>query len=216
MKAQGNTKVHYMNNTIDQVNYTIINHTARMKLELNLEEYCTADLIHNLSNNPDSPIKGWCYAAKETLCEMLAISRAAMFRYLKRLEQDGLIERNPENTALIRSTSKWYRTVIINKREVPMWKTPSQNETTRLNSLSAPSQNDTQPHAQTPSQNETLQGYINKDINNEEKVFNIKEEIGDNSSPSSVPSPKKDPETIKEELRRKYSKRKGAVPPHAA
>ena len=41
-----------------QVIYTVISHTKRIELGLNVMEYCVADTIYHLGNNPRNKMKG--------------------------------------------------------------------------------------------------------------------------------------------------------------
>ena len=52
-----------------RINYTTINHEARARLGLTINEYCVYDLIHNLASNPKNIQMGWCYAKKETIAD---------------------------------------------------------------------------------------------------------------------------------------------------
>jgi hypothetical protein len=154
---------------MEQINYTTINHIARERFGLSLEEYCVADLVHNLSHNPKNTIPGWCHAAKPTLGTMLGISRPSIFRHIKKLLSLKLLEQNPDQRELLRSTSKWYDNVIITT-EQPKNNTPSQIETTSIKSIPLSSQNETMP----PSQIETLQGYnTNKDNTKRERSLSF-------------------------------------------
>lgn len=93
-------------------NYTTINHEARIKLGLSWLEYGLADLIYNLANNPKSIFPGWCYASKVTLANQLGTTKKTVHIILNKLEDKGLIERNPE-TKHIKVTIDWFSTVVI-------------------------------------------------------------------------------------------------------
>ncbi len=116
-------------------NYTTINHDARIRLGLSINEYCVFDLIYNLSNNPKNTQMGWCYAKKETLGDYLDIGRATVFRAINKGLRNGLLEKHPEQPAFLRGTSKWYDSVMI--------KNESQSETPSTNKRYGQSQNDT-------------------------------------------------------------------------
>ena len=116
-------------------NYTTINHDARIRLGLSINEYCVFDLIYNLSNNPKNAQMGWCYAKKETLGDYLDIGRATVFRAINKGLRNGLLEKHPEQPAFLRGTSKWYESVMI--------KNESQSETPYINKRYGQSQNDT-------------------------------------------------------------------------
>lgn len=94
------------------LNYTMILHSVRKELGLSLNEYCIADSIYHLSNNPSSETKGWCYASKATLGENIGISEQAVYPIIKKLISLGLVEKNPE-TKYLRTTEKWYNMVVL-------------------------------------------------------------------------------------------------------
>jgi hypothetical protein len=118
-----------------RLNYTTINHEARVSLGLSITEYCVFDLIHHLATNPKNSQMGWCYAKKETLASYLDLSRATVFRAIKKGLTDDLLEKHPDQPALIKATSNWYEVVMIkgeSHNETPGRKkrdTPSQDET---------------------------------------------------------------------------------------
>ena len=95
------------------IRFTLVYHQARRKLSLSLNEYCIADSIYNLSNNPNSEIKGWCYASKETLGDYLDISAWSVWDILKRLIDKGLVEKNINDRRYLRTTQKWYDNVVL-------------------------------------------------------------------------------------------------------
>ena len=46
-----------------------------------------ADTIYNLSNNPKSPVQGWCYASKETLAKILDTTRQTIHNSINKLTE---------------------------------------------------------------------------------------------------------------------------------
>ncbi|KKK87568.1 hypothetical protein LCGC14_2751940, partial [marine sediment metagenome] len=58
--------------SMGKITYSLNLHKIRKDLDLSLMEYCVADCIYHLSNNPSSQIKGWCYASKETIARLKA------------------------------------------------------------------------------------------------------------------------------------------------
>jgi hypothetical protein len=134
-----------------RINYTTINHEARARLGLTINEYCVYDLIHNLASNPKNIQMGWCYAKKETIADYLDLGRATVFRAIKKGLKINLLEKHPEQPAFLKATSDWYDSVMI--------KTESQNETVSINMRREASQSDTKPH---------LKLIPNKDIKNNE------------------------------------------------
>ena len=144
-----------------RINYTTINHEARVRLGLTINEYCVYDLIHNLASNPKNIQMGWCYAKKETIADYLDLSRATVFRAIKKGLEINLLEKHPEQPAFLKATSDWYDSVMI--------KVESQNETASINMRRTPSQSETKPRLKVRS---------NKDIENNEndntEIVNLK------------------------------------------
>lgn len=144
-----------------RINYTTINHEARARLGLTINEYCVYDLIHNLASNPKNIQMGWCYAKKETIADYLDLGRATVFRAIKKGLKIHLLEKHPEQPAFLKSTNDWYDSVMI--------KVESQNETASINMRQTPSQSETKPH---------LKMRLNKDIENNEndntEIVNLK------------------------------------------
>jgi len=95
-----------------KLNYTTILHSVRKELGLSLNEYCIADSIYHLSNNPSGTIVGWCYASKAQLGDNIGITEQAVYPILKKLISLGLVEKNPQ-TKYLRTTSKWYNMVVL-------------------------------------------------------------------------------------------------------
>lgn len=107
-----------------QLNYTTINHNARIDLGLSLNEYCLMDLIYNLSSAPKSrdSFGGWCYASKEKLGEYLGISKQSIHTMLNRLEARGYVLRNEQRH--LRVMDSWFDLVQLSdsKESLPMVK----------------------------------------------------------------------------------------------
>jgi len=135
---------------VARLNYTTINHDARVRLGLTINEYCVFDLIHNLATNPKNTQMGWCYARKETLAGYLDLGRATVFRAINKGLSLRLLEKHPDQPALIKATSSWFDEVMI--------KTESQNETASIKPRYDSYQNETFPR---------LKLRANKDIDKE-------------------------------------------------
>lgn len=95
-----------------QLSYTLILHQIRKKLGLSLMEYCIADSIYHLSNNPKNKVQGWCYASKETLADFIGTTQRTVFSNINHLIIKGLIEKD-EETSYLRTTPKWYENVVL-------------------------------------------------------------------------------------------------------
>ncbi len=96
----------------ENLNYTVINHTARIKFDLSMNEYAVADLIYHLSGHPDSAYSGWCYASKNTMEDMLGIAKRNILKIIERLTEKKLIEKHPI-TKHLKTTKRWYNNVIM-------------------------------------------------------------------------------------------------------
>jgi hypothetical protein len=92
--------------------YTIILHKIRKELKLTLMEYCVADCIYHLSNNPSSKILGWCYAPKGFIADFLETSSQTIFSIIDKLIEKKLLEKD-EATKHLRTTSLWYDKVVL-------------------------------------------------------------------------------------------------------
>lgn len=98
----------------EQLKFTTIYHKARIELDISLEDYCVADCIYHLSNNPDSKIQGWCWASKKYISGFICLGERTIFRCINELVKKGLLEKD-DNTKHLRTTKKWYNNVVIPK-----------------------------------------------------------------------------------------------------
>lgn len=90
---------------------TTILHEERKKLGLTLNEYCIADSIYHLSNNPKAPVKGWCNQSRENMAKQFGFTKRTVQNIVRKLEQKGLVEMNVEGH--LRTTSAWFNAVIF-------------------------------------------------------------------------------------------------------
>lgn len=86
--------------------YTNIQHEIRKQFNLSCNEYVLLDMIYHLSTNPDSKIKGWCYASKEMLANEIGLSRQAIFNMIEKLSDLNLIEKDFQ-TRFLKTTEQW-------------------------------------------------------------------------------------------------------------
>ena len=162
----------------EQLRYTFINHDVRNKLGLTLIEYCIADAIYHLSNNPSSKVVGWCYASKEYIADMLGTSRQTIFSNLNKLLSKGLIERD-DDTKHVRTTDKWYKCVVLtrmNKDYKETLHTDKKLDTTVKKLDATPTRNLTQDRQET-GLNSNIYNNTNNNSNNKEGVAPINEII---------------------------------------
>lgn len=91
------------------MSYTIIRHKERVKLDLSINEYCVADLVYQLSSNPENS-RGWCYASKEWMGKQLGFSRRSIINLINKLIDKGIVIKNEETNDL-KTTNLWNVTV---------------------------------------------------------------------------------------------------------
>lgn len=112
--------------------FTNINHIARSRLGLVMNEYAVADLIYNLSNNPSSIVPGWCYASKQYMGKVLCLTEQTIHANLNKLIDKDLVEKHPE-TKYLRTTAKWYANVVLIDSSKPV--TDTKESLTTLKNL---------------------------------------------------------------------------------
>ena len=72
---------------------TEVNHGARLKYDLSVNEYCVLDTIEGFQVKYNN----WCNKQPEELCELLDLSRAFLFRTIKKLISMELLIKDEEN-----------------------------------------------------------------------------------------------------------------------
>lgn len=92
---------------IGLADYTTIKHNPRVKYNLSNNDYCIANAIYHLSNNPDSVFKGWYHGKVETLGTMFDLSRASAYNCISKLIDRQLIEKN-EDSGFFKTTKLWW------------------------------------------------------------------------------------------------------------
>jgi len=93
--------------------YTTIIHRSRIKYCISNNDYCIANAIYHLSNNPTSKFKGWYFGKVESLADMFKLSRATAYNCVNRLIEKGLIEKD-EETGFLRTTKIWWNEFVNN------------------------------------------------------------------------------------------------------
>lgn len=93
--------------------YTTIIHRYRIKHHISNNDYCIANAIYHLSNNPESKFKGWYYGKIETLAKMFHFSRATAYNSVQKLMKKGLVEKDSES-GFLRTTSLWWSDFVNN------------------------------------------------------------------------------------------------------
>ena len=113
--------------------FTVVNHQARRNLGITIVEYCVADSIYHLSNNPNSRQKGWCYATQDHLADTLGVERKTILRAEKTLFEKEIIEKSGTKK---RTTDIWYQAAVL-EQDIEMPKStkmvlPENDESTNM------------------------------------------------------------------------------------
>ena len=91
--------------------YTTIKHNPRVKYDLSNNDYCIANAIYHLSNNPESIFKGWYHGKVETLGKMFNLSRASAYNSINKLIEKELVDKN-EESGFLRTTNLWWNEFV--------------------------------------------------------------------------------------------------------
>lgn len=86
--------------------HTTITHSIKRSFGISCEAYILADIIYHLQNNKTSKISGWFYGSRESLADLLGVSKRTVVYIINSLVEKGLIERD-DRTAYLRTTIKW-------------------------------------------------------------------------------------------------------------
>ena len=95
-----------------KLGFTTIMHDPRIQFELSNNEYCVADSIYHLANNPKGAVIGWCYASRESIGKFFSLSRQTIINITAKLVSKGLVEIHPE-TKYLRTTNIWYESFVL-------------------------------------------------------------------------------------------------------
>lgn len=101
-------------------NYNVIFHTQRIALGLSLVEYCIADTVYHISNNPQNFTPGWCYLSYQYLSDIFGIGRSTAIRSIRVLIDKGLLKRHQDGIRL-QPTQRWYD-ILVGWKETAMVK----------------------------------------------------------------------------------------------
>lgn len=94
-----------------ELGYTTVVFADKKRTGLPFPQYAFCDAVYHLSNNE----LRWCYAKHKQLAELFDVDDRTIRRWLKQLTGGGWIEKHPE-TGHIRTTGKWYESVISSKQ----------------------------------------------------------------------------------------------------
>lgn len=96
--------------------YTTVLHAVRKQMDLSCNEYCIADIIYKLSNNPRAPVRGWCNQPREKMADEMGLSKRTVIDIINKLIEKGLVEKSEIN--YVRTTQLWYDTTIAAQEEI--------------------------------------------------------------------------------------------------
>jgi len=94
--------------------HTTIIHKVRLSLGMTCNEYCVADIIYALSNNPNSKVSGWCFASRKTIGTFIGVNEKSTIHLISKLVEKGLVEKD-EETKYLKTTSLWYNNVVLER-----------------------------------------------------------------------------------------------------
>ena len=87
--------------------FTTIKHNPRVFHRISNNDYCIANAIYHLSNNPESGFPGWYFGKTETLGNMFQLSRASSYNSVNKLIEKGLVIRN-DDSGFLKTTKLWW------------------------------------------------------------------------------------------------------------
>lgn len=86
--------------------FTNIQHEFRKKNKLTCNEYVLADMVYQLSTNPDSEIKGWCYMSKINMGFEIGVSKQSVLNLIDNLITKGFLHKDSK-TCFLKTTKMW-------------------------------------------------------------------------------------------------------------
>lgn len=97
--------------------YTTIIYQVKNELDLNFLEYILLDIINIIQNAPQNTTPGWSSASRAYYGRVLDISDRQIRRYVEKLIERGLLERNTSHQ--LRTTEKWVNAAYMGESEKP-------------------------------------------------------------------------------------------------
>lgn len=101
--------------------YSVILYEVRIKLGINLEEYCLCDMVFNLQARHQ-----WCYATKRYFSELLNVSEKQVQRYISNCVDKGLLIRG--DSLQLKTTDMWLKEAYLAGQEIPAPKKPGRKK----------------------------------------------------------------------------------------
>jgi len=96
------------------LSYTNIRHSFRRYYGLSNNEYILCDMIHMLSANEKSSVKGWCYMKRETMADNLGLSKQGVLDMVEKMILNDFLKKHSE-TKHLKSTAKWQEVYFKDK-----------------------------------------------------------------------------------------------------
>lgn len=93
--------------------YTNVRHQFRREAEISLNEYCVVDIVYQSHTNPAHSVDGWAVVSYEKMGDFLGLSKGAVHGIIVRMEEIGMIEVNPANPKMKRTTEAWYSNAYL-------------------------------------------------------------------------------------------------------
>ena len=88
--------------------FTHIEHAPRLALGLTVLEYAVFDIVYNSQTHPDYSINGYTDRSYKKIADFLGISKGAVHKIIDNGVKWGLMEVNPANPRLKKTTPNWY------------------------------------------------------------------------------------------------------------
>lgn len=90
-----------------RASYTIVKHVPRIEFDLTNNDYCIANAIYTLSNEPENKFPGWYYGKIETLGRLFDLSRSTAYGSVQKLIDKKLVVKDDE-TGFLKTTQLWW------------------------------------------------------------------------------------------------------------
>jgi uncharacterized phage protein (TIGR02220 family) len=88
--------------------YTNIQHGPRLQIGVSPNEYCVLDLYYQSQTNPKYSVDGYAQNSYAEIGGFLGFNKATVFKMVDRFVAAGLMEVDPANPSLKRTTEAWY------------------------------------------------------------------------------------------------------------
>ena len=120
--------------------FSKIEHSGRVYLGLNLNEYCVMDFIFKSQSNEAYSDGGWCRHSYGDIATLLGFSKPSVYSIFKRMEKRELCEMM--GNGLKRTTVKFYEVAYMNAEKIKALKS-FENQTASFENQTASFENQT-------------------------------------------------------------------------